>query len=70
MERIREKLAAQMKQKISDEEDRIRRATEETEKKRLEEERSKEEKLLKDIREQAQHRNRQVLSNLFILVGI
>ena len=55
-----------MKQKISDEEDRIRRATEETEKKRLEQEKSKEEKLLKDIREQAQHRNKQVLSVLHV----
>ena len=60
MERIRNKLGAQMKQKMSDEDERIRRAIEEREAKRLDEERAKEEKLLKDIREQAEHRNKQV----------
>lgn len=60
LERIRDKLGAQMKQKISDEDDRIRTAIEEAEAKRLVEERGKEEKLLKEIREQAEHRNKQL----------
>merc|ERR1712154_519929 len=60
LERIREKLGAQMKQKISDEDDRIRKAIEENETKRMEEEKAKEEKLLKDIKEQAEHRNKQL----------
>jgi len=60
LERIRNKLGAQMKQKMSDEDERIRRAIEEREAKRLDEERAKEEKLLKDIREQAEHRNKQL----------
>lgn len=60
LERIRNKLAAQMKQKISDEDGRIRKAIEEKETKRLDEERSKEEKLLRDIKAQAEHRNQQL----------
>lgn len=60
LERIREKLGAQMKQKISDEDDRIRKAIEENETKRLAQERAKEEKLLKEIKEQAEHRNKQL----------
>ena len=55
-----------MKQKISDEDDRIRRAIEEREAKRMEEEKAKEEKLLKDIKEQAEHRNKQVRISLNI----
>ncbi|KAI8793239.1 cilia- and flagella- associated protein 210-like [Biomphalaria glabrata] len=61
LEKIREKLAAQMKQKVSDEDTRIRRAAEEAEIKRLEEERAKEEKLLKEIKLQAEHRKKQLL---------
>lgn len=60
MDKIREKLSAQMKLKVKDEETRIRNAAEEAEKKRLEEERAKEEKLLMEIKLQAEHRNKQV----------
>lgn len=64
LDRIRDKLTAQMNQKVSDEENQLRRAVEEIEKKRIAEERAKEEKLLKEIKEQAEHRNKQVkLSN-------
>ncbi|KAH9520065.1 hypothetical protein Btru_059855 [Bulinus truncatus] len=60
LEKIREKLAAQMKQKVRDEDNRIRTAAEEAEIKRLEEERAKEEKLLKEIKLQAEHRKKQL----------
>ncbi|CAL1540031.1 unnamed protein product [Lymnaea stagnalis] len=60
LDKIRNKLSVQMKQKISDEDSRIVRAAEEAEIKRVEEERAKEEKLLKEIKLQAEHRNKQL----------
>ncbi|XP_060066979.1 cilia- and flagella- associated protein 210-like [Ylistrum balloti] len=60
LEKIREKLGAQMKQKVSDEDDRIRRAVEEAEEKRAAEEASKEAKLRKMMTEAAEHRDGQM----------
>ena len=60
LEKIREKLAAQLQQKASDEDERIRRAVEEAEEKRAKEEAEKEAKMRKDMEESAKHRNKQV----------
>lgn len=61
LEKIRTKLAAQLKQKVSDEDERIRRAVEEAEEKRGKEEAEKEMKMRKAMMESAEHRNKQVL---------
>lgn len=60
LEKIREKLAAQLQQKVSDEDERIRKAVEEAEEKRAKEEAEKEAKMLKGMEESAKHRNKQV----------
>lgn len=60
LEKIREKLAAQLQQKVSDEDERIRKAVEEAEEKRAKEEAEKEAKMLKGMEEGAKHRNKQV----------
>ncbi|KAK3104153.1 hypothetical protein FSP39_024871 [Pinctada imbricata] len=60
LEKIREKLAAQLKQKVSDEDERIRKAVEEAEEKRAKEEAEKELKRRKDMEESAVHRNKQM----------
>lgn len=60
LEKIREKLAAQLQQKVSDEDERIRKAVEEAEEKREKEEAEKEAKMLKGMEESAKHRNKQV----------
>ncbi|OWF35640.1 coiled-coil domain-containing protein 173-like [Mizuhopecten yessoensis] len=60
LEKIREKLGAQMKQKVSDEDERIRRAVEEAEERRGAEEAIKEAKLRKMMSEAAAHRDGQM----------
>lgn len=60
LQKIREKLAAQLQQKVSDEDERIRKAVEEAEEKRAKEEAEKEAKMLKGMEESAKHRNKQV----------
>ena len=60
LEAIRERLAAQLKQKMDDEDERIREAVREAEEKRAKEESEKEGKMKKIIQEQAEHRNLQV----------
>lgn len=60
LEAIREKLAAQLKQKLDDEDERIREAVREAEEKRAKEEAEKDAKMKKTIAEQAEHRNIQV----------
>ena len=60
LEAIREKLAAQLKQKLDDEDERIREAVMEAEEKRAREEAEKEGKMKHVIASQAAHRNLQV----------
>ncbi|KAL5007785.1 hypothetical protein ScPMuIL_016591 [Solemya velum] len=60
LEKIREKLTAQMKQKTDDEAGRIGIAVEEAEEKRKREEIEKEKKLKKMIQESAEHRHKQM----------
>ena len=60
LEAIRERLAAQLKQKMDDEDERIREAVREAEEKRTTEEAQKENKTRKLIQEQAEHRHMQV----------
>ena len=60
LEAIRERLAAQLKQKMDDEDERIREAVREAEEKRTNEEAQKENKTRKLIQEQAEHRHMQV----------
>ncbi|PVD29918.1 hypothetical protein C0Q70_09177 [Pomacea canaliculata] len=61
LDRIREKLAAQMKQKISDEDERIERVLREEEEKYIETEKEKETKLRKTLQDIAEHRSKQML---------
>ena len=60
LEKIREKLSAQMQQKLDDEDVRIQRAQEEREAKREAEERGKEQWIRTQYREMADHRHQQV----------
>lgn len=60
LEAIREKLGAQLKQKLDDEDERIREAVREAEEKRALEEAEKEGKMNKAIKAQAEHRNLQM----------
>ena len=60
LEAIRERLAAQLKQKMDDEDERIRDAVREAEEKRAKEEAEKDGKMRKVIQEQAEHRHMQV----------
>lgn len=60
LEKIREKLAAQMKQKFDDEDERIRNAVREAEEKRAKEEAEKEAKVRQMINAAAEHRNKQM----------
>ncbi|XP_076461037.1 cilia- and flagella- associated protein 210-like [Babylonia areolata] len=60
LDRIREKLAAQMKQALDNEDERIENALKEKEEKRMKEEKEKEAKLKKMLHEQAEHRARQL----------
>lgn len=57
-------MAAQLKQKMDDEDERIREAVREAEEKRTKEESEKEQKMKKIIQEQAEHRNMQVRSHI------
>ena len=56
LEKIREKLAAQMKTRVDDEDDRIRKAVEEAEEKRAKDDAEREEKARKMIKESNEHR--------------
>lgn len=60
LEAIREKLAAQLKQKLDNEDERIREAVQEAEEKRAREEAEKEEKMKLIIKDQAEHRHMQM----------
>ncbi|XP_052096126.1 cilia- and flagella- associated protein 210-like [Mytilus californianus] len=60
LDRIRTKLAAQMTQKVSDEDDRIHKAVQEAEEKREKEEVEKELKMRKAMKESADHRHVQL----------
>lgn len=60
LQRIRDRLGAQMKQKVDDEDSRIRRAVEESEAKRAAEEAEKEAKNLRQLKEMAEHRYTQL----------
>ena len=60
MEKIREKLHAQMQQKVDGEDSRIKRATEEQSEKQLKEDMEAEKKRKKMFSEMAQHRHRHV----------
>lgn len=60
LEQIREKLNAQMQQKLDDEDERIRRALEESEARRAKEESGKEMKIKRAYAEIADHRHEQV----------
>lgn len=60
MEGIREKLTAQMKQKVDNEDDRIIRAVDEKSEKAAEEDAEKDAKQMKQIQEAAEHRYEQV----------
>lgn len=60
LERIREKLATQMKQMVDDEDDRIKRAVEEREAMKAQEEEEKEAKRQKMINSIKEHRREQV----------
>ncbi|XP_071108770.1 cilia- and flagella- associated protein 210-like [Haliotis cracherodii] len=60
LEKIREKLGAQMKEKLDDEDVRIQRAEEEMEQKKVLEEAEKSKKVHKMIQESAEHRNKQM----------
>lgn len=60
LERIREKLATQMKQMVDDEDDRIKRAVEEKEAMKAQEEEEKEVKRQKMINSIKEHRKEQV----------
>ncbi|VDI02158.1 Hypothetical predicted protein [Mytilus galloprovincialis] len=60
LDRIRTKLAAQMTQKVSDEDDRIHKAVQEAEEKREKEEAEKEFKMRKAMKESADHRHVQL----------
>lgn len=69
LDRIREKLAAQMKQKISDEDERIERVLREEEEKYIETEKEKETKLRKTLQDIAEHRSKQVSCDVVPLMG-
>ncbi|KAK3592985.1 hypothetical protein CHS0354_023210 [Potamilus streckersoni] len=60
LERIHGKLAAQMKQAVDDEDERIRAAVEEAEAKRAQEEAEKEAKMRKIIQDENEHRSKQI----------
>lgn len=60
LDAIREKLAAQLKQKLDDEDERIRQAVQEAEEKRAKEEAEKEAKMKHVIKDQAEHRSKQM----------
>lgn len=60
LDRIRTKLAAQMTQKVSDEDERIHKAVQEAEEKREKEEAEKELKMRKAMKESADHRHVQL----------
>ncbi|XP_060553680.1 cilia- and flagella- associated protein 210-like [Ruditapes philippinarum] len=60
LEAIREKLGAQLKQKLDDEDERIREAVQEAEEKRAKEEAEKEAKMKVAIQSQAEHRHLQM----------
>ena len=70
LEQIREKLAAQLKQKMDDEDERIKDAVREAEEKREREEAEKDGKMKKIIQSQAEHRHLQVIYNLFLRVQL
>lgn len=59
LDKIREKLGAQMKQALDNEDERIERALKEKEDKYIQEEKEKEAKLKKMLHEQALHRTKQ-----------
>ena len=56
LERIREKLAAQMKARVDDEDSRIRRAVEEAEAKQAKDDAEREERARRMIQEASEHR--------------
>ena len=60
LEKIREKLAAQMKTRVDDEDDRIRKAVEEAEEKRAKDDAEREAKARKMIQEANEHRTAMV----------
>ena len=60
LEQIREKLAAQLKQKLDNEDERIHEAVREAEEKRAKEELEKDGKMRVILKEEAEHRNIQV----------
>ena len=60
---IREKLAAQMKEKMDDEDTRIRQAVEEEENKKAEEDAARQKKVSQGIKAQQEHRLQQVRSS-------
>ena len=64
LERIREKLTAQMQQKQDDEDERLARAVAEADAKRVREEADKELKMRKAFAEMAEHRHYQVMNSL------
>lgn len=70
MEKIRTKLAAQMKMKVDDEDSRIKKAVEEAEAKRAQEDAEREEKARRMIQEASEHRIamvRLILGLIFII---
>jgi len=60
LEKIRERLNAQMQQKLDNEDDRIKRAVEESEKKNADEDAKKDTKMRKTLQEIAEHRHQQM----------
>lgn len=59
LDKIREKLGAQMKQALDNEDELIEKAQQEKEEKHMKEEKEKEAKLKKQLHEQALHRTKQ-----------
>lgn len=60
LDKIRDKLASQLKEKLDDEDERLEKATREKEENYIKEEKKKEGKLKQGLYEQAQHRMQQV----------
>lgn len=64
LEKIREKLAAQMKTRVDDEDDRIRKAVEEAEEKRAKDDVEREKKARRMVQEASEHRVTMVINSL------